>query len=147
MGRRPIERVPRTSYTLDSQQPPLGAFPGRVPSHAPSTPTNWQPTSFLEFPTQAQKKFNGPAIEKSNKFSRRRYPKTTPKRAVSGRFVPLEATHYCQIFKSICLRFFQPAAAVPSGPKRPLKMGISARYFWAFLGISGVFLKKSINWC
>ena len=83
----------------------------------------------------AQKKFNGSAIEKVINFlaaaSGRRYPKTTPKRAVSGRFVPLEATHYYQIFKSICLRFFQPAAAVPSGPKRPLKMGISG-YFWQF---------------
>ena len=90
----------------------------------------------------AQKKFNGSAIEKVINFlagrKRPAIPQNDPKTAVSGRFVPLEATHYCQIFKSICLWFSQPAAAVPSGPKRPLKMGISG-YFWAFLGISGIF--------
>ena len=68
-------------------------------------------------------------------------PQNGPKTA---RFGPLEAANYCQILKSLYLQSSQPAAAVPSGPKRPLKMGISG-YFWAFLGISGISLKNELN--
>ena len=68
-------------------------------------------------------------------------PQNGPKTA---RFGPLEATNYCQILKSLYLQSSQPAAAVPCGPKRPLKMGISG-YFWVFLDILKCGIKYVIN--
>ena len=143
-----LSALSRRSWRLRSPDPaaahgshPRGAASGRLPP-GPGAPdrngcgrclAQSRPTAVSRVP---------PSHSTHRSASGRRYPKTTPKRAVSGRFVPLETTHHYQIFKSICLRFFQPAAAVPSGPKRALKMGISG-YFWAFLGISGI----GIKWC